>query len=297
MSAPFVTGLMGLAYGKYGPVLRGRNAKRYFDYIATDIAPEGKDIENGMGVLYVAKMLDTDPCDVPGIDCDGGDEPDEPGDEPNEPGDEPIFSGVKFDGENYVIRWRRQSEREFRILQVPSVIVVGNGEGDQAAAYDQIKRFVDSYPNNRAIVLTDEMGFASATHWFGQFLIYAAKNSGVDLTVEKVVGRDEQGRVFIASNFDKNAVNETMVRMIELDLPPEEYDQDKPKNRFLVRARWAVENKIGGGSVPEIEFDDEVGVYFTFIYSDRLRPSRDEIVKVKPFKDAILKQILTIEKQ
>jgi hypothetical protein len=88
MSAPFLSGLAGLAFGKHGPKVAGANMQPYLRAICEDLPPNGWDKYTGAGLPYISNILETDPCDVPGVDCSGQDDPgDDPGDQP---GDDPV---------------------------------------------------------------------------------------------------------------------------------------------------------------------------------------------------------------
>lgn len=297
MSAPFTSGLAALAYGKYGPVLQGSNMAAYLRHIATDLPPDGKDIQTGYGIKYIVQMLDTDPCDVPGIcDDDNPDNPEGPEDdpeEPNDPDDPEAANSVTFEGSDYVIRWQRQGESGFRILLIKGITVQGTGPGDAAQVYDEIKQFVDQYPNNRAIVVTPEMGYTDATWWYGQFMEYEARRKGISLQVELVKGQDEQGRQSIARDFDRAATNSTPVRLesVSLDAVAQ---RDDGKRAWLVRAMWAKKNKVGSRAVPITEFDDFAGVHYTYIVTDGQEPTKEMVQKSPPFRGAIIKEILSL---
>ena len=297
MAAPFLSGWAALAYGKYGPVLTGANMAKYARYCATDLPPDKRDDATGWGIAYVSKMLNTDPCDVPGIDCDGEEEPEEPEEEPEEPDNPGVQSNVSFEGNDYIIRWNRQGEQGFNILLVNSVTVSGSAAGDSKQAYDELKQFVDSYANNRAIVLTAQMGYTDAAWWYGQFMEYVAKQKGIDLQVDQVRAQDEQGRRTIATGFDRAAQNATGVRIESVDSDTQ-VDSEAPKQgRFLIRALWAVKNEVGSRATPTTEFEDYAGMYLTFAVSEGKRPTREEISKRPPFRGAILKEVLSIIKR
>lgn len=240
MAAPFISGLAGLAYGKYGPILQGRNMYIYLKYICDDIQPEGRDIETGYGIPYVINMLDTDPCSVPGIRCDDNpgeeppaddptDRPDEPAEEPDEPGEEPPAEDpeppapapeqntVSFTAEDgFFMRYRRQSESNFRLIYIPSISVSRTANTRSEQLYDETLQLVRDYFKSSAIVLRDQDDYMDAIYWVGQFLEYITKNKGEIVQVHEVVGRDESGRKGRVSTFDRADI-ETVYKATALD--------------------------------------------------------------------------------
>jgi len=239
MAAPFISGLAGLSYGKYGPILQGRNMYIYLKYICDDISPQGRDIQTGYGIPYVINMLETDPCSVPGISCDDNpgqqppaddptDRPDEPEDDPEDPGEEPPAdepappapspekNSVYFSVEDgFFMPYRRQSESSMSFIYIPSITVerTANIRADQL--YDQTLALVRAYFRNRAIIIRDQDDYMDAIYWVGQFLEYVTRNDGNIVQVLEVQGRDQSGRKGTVQVFDRAA--DTMFELTQND--------------------------------------------------------------------------------
>ena len=226
MAAPFITGLAGLAYGKYGPILQGRNMYIYLKYICDDLPPQGRDIETGYGIPYVINMLETDPCHVPGINCDDNpgeeppaEEPEDPVDEPDEPADEPPaedpeppapapeLNTVTFSVEDgFFMPYRRESDKDFTFIYIPSLTVTRTAGTPSDQIYDETLALVRDYFRSRAIVIRDQDDYMDMIYWVGQFLEYVTRNAGKGVQVLEVQGRDQAGRKGSVQVFDRAAV-------------------------------------------------------------------------------------------
>ena len=214
MASPFASAVAALAYGKYGPILQGEAMNIYLRHIATDISPTGRDNQTGYGIVWITSMLDKDPCDVPGIDCDGTTPPPPPNPDPTPdpdptpPDEEPTISYVAGISEGaFQMYWKRQSDTQFRVMVFTEIEWQGIYKGPEGEAFKAFQKQVISYFNNRALVLTDEMGEWSAAKWTGRFLEIISKINGAELEVERIVGRDENGNKYRAENSDiKSAV-------------------------------------------------------------------------------------------
>jgi hypothetical protein len=208
MASPFQSAVAALAYGKYGKVLQGSAMNTYLRYIATDIPPAGRDNQTGYGIVWITSMLDTDPCDVPGIVCDGTPPPPpnpdpDPDPNPTPPDEEPSISYIAgvSDGA-FQMYWKRQSETQFRVMVFTEIEWQGIYKGSESDAHKAFSKEIASYFNNRALVLTDEMGEWSAAKWTGRFLEIISKINGAEIEVEKIVGQDENGNKYRAENSD-----------------------------------------------------------------------------------------------
>jgi hypothetical protein len=214
MASPFASAVAALAYGKYGPVLQGEAMNIYLRHIATDISPIGRDNQTGYGIVWITSMLDKDPCDVPGIDCDGTTPPDPDPDPIPDPDPTPPTENLSYvagisDGA-FQMYWKRQSETQFRVMVFTDIEWQGIYKGTEADAHKAFSKEASLYFNNRALVLTDEMGEWSAAKWTGRFLEIISKINGAELEVESIVGRDENGNKYRAENSDiKSAVFST----------------------------------------------------------------------------------------
>lgn len=210
MASPFITGLAGLAYGKYGPILMGRNMNIYLNHICTDIPPQGLDKETGWGVPYVVKMLDTDPCSVPGISCDGGPNPPDPDPDPDPTPDPPVSftSSVTFEVDGEVFRYRGLSQTKFRLMKIDDLQVTVTCKCTEEQAYDTGKQLISDYFDFTAMAIPEDpaFGYSTTAWWIGQFLEYQARQKKVDLQVQSLQGTDDKGRNAIAVKFDKASV-------------------------------------------------------------------------------------------
>lgn len=223
MAAPFISGLAGLSYGKYGPILQGRNMYIYLKYICDDILPQGRDIQTGYGIPYVINMLETDPCSVPGIRCDDNpgedppaDDPDDPVDDPDDPSEDPPAddpeppapspenNSVYFTVEDgFFMPYRRESESQMSFLYIPSITVERTANIYAEQLYDQTLQLVKSYFQTRAIIIRDQDDYMDAIYWVGQFLEYITRNDGKLVQVIEVQGRDQAGRKGTVQVFDR----------------------------------------------------------------------------------------------
>lgn len=293
MASPFITGLACLSYGKYGPILQGHNMNTFLHAICTDVSPNGWDNQTGWGVPFVINMLNTDPCSVPGIDCE-----DDPVDDPVDPEEPEISSTVTFNTGGHIMRYRTESQQGWEILYISDMQVSADGSIPADELQELVEDFVDLYFNYRGIVLTDDMYFTDATWWTAQFLEYVGRNEGVPLQVSYIVGHDEYGHSNRQTGFDRATENATGVRMEEIDLSgPEKYTEEPaPLPRWLVRAEWVVDNTIGGPGRPSYKFDDSVGLYFSYIYSE-VEPNEKIVNRKPPFPGARVKSIISIQKR
>ena len=218
MADPFITGLCGLAYGKYGDVLQGRNMLKYINAICTDIDPNGFDKETGYGIPYVITMLDTNPCDV--IDC-GGTNPD-PDPDPPTPDPELNYVRVSMD-DGYLLNWKNKGETTWRIMSIPKVELeqVGNGSIDEL--YLNLDQFVPNYFLTSGIELAENMTAYDATKWAGIFLGIIADQKGLAVSPKYVEGIDKQTKaVYSVHDFSKNTTNDLStnsagVRLVTID--------------------------------------------------------------------------------
>ena len=301
MASPFITGLACLAYGKYGPVLQGYNMNTFLHAICTDVSPNGWDNQTGWGVPFVINMLNTDPCSVPGIDCedDPVDDPDDPGeDDPVDPEEPEISSSVTFNTGGHVMRYRTESQQGWEILYISDMQVSADGSIPVDELQEMVQDFIDNYFNYRGIVLTDIMKYTDATWWTAQFLEYVGRNEGVPIQVSYIVAHDEYGHSSRQTGFDKAATNATDVYIenVDLKLPDSFTEEPAPLPRWFIKAEWYVENEVGGGATPKSKFEDSVGLYYTSV-SYFKEPTEAVINKNPPFPGAEVKNIIAIYKR
>jgi len=217
MASPFIAGLSGLAYGKYGPVLQGRHMYTYLRYICDDIDPDGHDIETGYGIPYIINMLETDPCDVPGI-CDGGTPPDDPDPEPGDPVQDPpppsqVRSNVTYNHtDGHFMRWRYNDDEFWNLIYVEDVKLTALVAKPSGEAFDATEAFLDDYFLNRGIVLPDNYDFTRAVEYTGVFIELISKNEKIPIDVDYVTGRDEKGR-YTTMPVKSNATANVMYRL------------------------------------------------------------------------------------
>lgn len=202
-AAPLVAAETVIAWCKYGPKLSGDNMQTYLNYIATDVQPTGFDAETGHGLVYVAKILDTDPCGVPGVDCSGT-PPDNP-DNPDPPTDPSLYYAQGEAVQGFMIPWKYETDNEFRYLYVPSIEFEAVGESGEQEAYEQAYTFIEDFFKNRAIVLLPDMDWYSATKWTGRFINLVAANADIALEVKKITGKQSgSGMIYTATDFSWN---------------------------------------------------------------------------------------------
>jgi len=201
MSSPLAFGCWALAAAKWGEPLQDQeNARIYVSTIAEKL--NGTPEEVGAGIVFVEAIRQTDPCDVPGIDCDAGENPGEP-DEPD-PGPAPdpelAVSTNFFDG--FFMRWKVTGENGWRLLYVSDLRVEILGEQSAGANYQAFTNWLPSYFRNRGIEVPPGMDIADASFWTGQFLQYIAEQQGFVVGVDYITCRDEStGGRFYADGF------------------------------------------------------------------------------------------------
>ena len=146
--------------------------------------------------MFAQAILDTDPCDVAGIDCSGEDDPGDPQD-PTDP-DLYYAAGIADDG--FVIPWRYEGENNFRYLSVPAIKFEVVGDKGEQEAYEEAYTFIQDFFKNRAIVLLPDMDWYSATKWAGRFINLISENEGLAIEVKEVTGKGG-GFTYTATDF------------------------------------------------------------------------------------------------
>ena len=227
MASPFATATLALGMARYGEILHDQlYAGLYMGAIAKDIAPDGWDQMTGDGIVFVEAVRNTDPCDVPGIDCGGQDDPgddpgEDPGDDPGDtPGDGSLFTTIV--NQPYSMRWRHIGETAWRILTLHEAPVVMLSDQDADDAYLDLADWLPTYFRNRGIEVPAEMDVSNANFWTGQFLIYIAAQDGFELDLEYIICSDElTGGYFYADGFRAapaatRSVQATDVRLIDI---------------------------------------------------------------------------------
>jgi hypothetical protein len=197
MASPsFAAIFVGYARAKWGPVLLPDYPAlmQYYKKIAVQVG-NGDPQLYGFGYPYITAILDTKP------DSNTPDPPPPPPTDPPapEPGE---FYAAGIADAGYIMRWRYETETDFRLLYISRIEWETMGGGSEAEAYKAASDFIAKYFMNRAIVLPAEMGNYSATWWTGQFLEYIARNEKLYLQVYLVEGKDETGH-YRAIGFDK----------------------------------------------------------------------------------------------
>lgn len=197
MASPsFAAIFVGYARAKWGPVLLPDYPAlmQYYKKIAVQVG-NGDPALYGFGYPYIQAILDTKP------DSNTPDPPPPPPTDPPTPEPGEFYSAGISDA-GYIMRWRYETETDFRLLYIPRIEWETLGGGNEAKAYAAAAEFVEKFFANRAIVLPPEMGPYSATWWSGQFLEYVARNEKLSLQVYVVEGKDAQGH-YNAQGFDK----------------------------------------------------------------------------------------------
>lgn len=191
-----------------------------------DIAPEGWDQYTGHGSFKLSKLI----ADPPKQNPDEPEEPEEPSDpdEPDQPNDPPqppkITSEVRTvfgdDTAPLFFRYRRQSSGVFQRIRIDDLVCDITFHGTEEAAFEAAKTTVLNYFYYTAMVIPDDpaFGYETTAWWVGQFLEYQARQKGIALQVISLKGTDEQGRVALASGFDRAGFRKTQGGAILLQM-------------------------------------------------------------------------------
>lgn len=212
MAAPHVSGLVAIIASCF-PWMGLLDVERALFRYVHDIAPKGWDQYTGHGSFKLGQLI----ADPPQQGDDQPDEPDQPDnpDTPDEP-EEPTFTSdvrTRFGSVEDPLRFRirRQSENAFTWIKVTDLVVDIVAKGTEESAFDLAKKTVQDYFDLTAMVIPDDpaFGFETTTWWIAQFLEYQARQKSVALQAISIEGRDDAGRVALASGFDKAGFRKT----------------------------------------------------------------------------------------
>jgi hypothetical protein len=175
---------VGYARAKWGPQRLPDYAAlmAYYKQIAVQVG-NGDPNLYGFGYPYIEAILNT----APGTPTPPDDPTDPP---PPTPGT--YFTAGTTDA-GFMMPWKREGEQDFKYLYVPSISFHSVGDKGEDETHAEALAFIQDYFQSRAIVLTVDMDWYSATKWTGRFLNLVAKNEGLLIEVQEITGKDMSG--------------------------------------------------------------------------------------------------------
>jgi hypothetical protein len=201
MASPFVMACVVIAKSKWGPKLKGtEQMKKYFAWIGSDLGTPGRDDLYGNGLIYVQRILDSDPAKMPGYN------PGDPGTPPPPPTAPiiPVKPGatVYLNFPTYYIQaWRTQGMQNVLKLSCRFKLEITSNkyaEDVWPVVNDAIRRNFE----NQYIITSNETDYHQAGIWAQHFLLlFFQKDTniqklGLKINVTNVEGFDEQKRCF-----------------------------------------------------------------------------------------------------
>lgn len=208
MASPFVMACVVIAKSKWGPKIKGTaQMKQYLGWIAADLGAAGRDDLYGYGLVYIQRILDSDPVKMPGYNPDPGN----PGPPPPPPPTDPVIpvkpnNTVHLNFPAYYIQnWKTQdSENTFKLhcrfwLQIQSNKYA---EDVWPVVNDALRRnFEQQY-----MVVRNEDDYHDVGLWAAHFLNFffqrdqAINALGLKITVTRVEGFNEQQYCYDIAN-------------------------------------------------------------------------------------------------
>lgn len=195
MAAPFATALVTIAHSRWpGKLANKWQVENYFQHIATDLTPEGRDDLTGWGIAYVRAILDTDPATI-------GDQPDpdpdpkpDPDPEP-EPDPDPVVKPKRtftYELPMYEMKWRIQKEDAVHRVGVVMRVEISDTQLAEKT-YDQVRAAADQFFNYSALYLSKDSDYDDAAFWTAYFFRLLLRDK-LDILPVHVVGYDEDLR-------------------------------------------------------------------------------------------------------
>lgn len=213
MASPFLYSCVVIAKSKWGPKLKGtEQMKKYLAWVAQDLGQAGKDDLYGWGLIYIQRILDSDPAKMP-----GSTPPPDTGD-PTPPTD-PVIPDKKMNAVSlyfpkyHTQNWKTQgSENQFKLtcrftLQVSSTKYAED-------SWDVLDKVITSYFPRQYMVTPNDNDFHDVGIWSAHFLkMYLDKEPeiqklGLKIIVTRVEGQDERGRAYDITNPKANLNNQ-----------------------------------------------------------------------------------------
>lgn len=198
MASPFVMACVVIAKSKWGPKIKGTaQMKQYLAWISADLGTPGRDDLYGNGLIYIQRILDSDPAKMPGYTPDPGNPP------PPPPNPDPVIpvkpqNTVQLNFPAYYIQnWKTQgSENTFKLhirfwLQVSSNKYA---EDVWPVVNDALLRNFE----NQFLVVRDQDDYHDAALWSAHFLNFflekdqAVNKLGLKITVTRIEGFTDQ---------------------------------------------------------------------------------------------------------
>lgn len=195
MATPFLAGAAVIALSKWGIQRIPNQAalEAYFQRVATDINPPGRDNDTGWGVVFIQRILDTEP--------QGGTPPPPP--PPPPPTDPtPVIQAVTVLTDGYIIRWARAGEQGLRAMNIAEIELYADGKTAEESV-DRARQYAREFFSSHSIQVPANMNLVDAAWWAGQFFEYWGKNNGKPVQVLTLRANDEQGRSVIVTGFDR----------------------------------------------------------------------------------------------
>lgn len=206
MASPFVMACIVIAKSKWGPKLKGTiQMKKYLAYIGADLGAPGRDDIFGNGLIYVQRILDMDPANMPGYD------PGDPGNPPPPPPTDPVIPvkpnntiWVNFPA-YYIQEWKTQGSTESYKLHCRFNLQITSNKYAEDV-WPTVNEVIKRNFQNQYLVVRDEDDYHDVGLWAQHFLkMYLDRDAdilklGLKITVTNVEGFDEQQRCYDIPN-------------------------------------------------------------------------------------------------
>lgn len=207
MASPFLYSCVVIAKSKWGPKLKGTDQMRkYLAWVAQDLGQAGRDDLYGWGLIYIQRILDSDPMKMPGYS------PGNPGNPPPPPPNpDPIIpdkktnTAILFFPKHHTQNWKTQgSQNSFKLACRFTIQVTSTKFAEDS--WDALDRITTSYFLRQYMVTPNDNDYHDVGIWAAHFLkMYLDKEPeiqklGLKITVTRVEGYDERGRAYDIPN-------------------------------------------------------------------------------------------------
>lgn len=209
MASPFLYSCVVIAKSKWGPKLKGtEQMKKYLAWVAQDLGQAGKDDLYGWGLIYIQRILDSDPAKMPGsippTDPGNPTPPPTPPTDPVIPDKKPNTVSLFFPKEHTQV-WKTQgSQNSFKLTCRFTLQVTSTKYAEDS--WDALDRVITPYFQRQYMVVSADNDFHDVGIWSAHFLkMYLDKEPeiqklGLKIIVTRVEGQDEQGRAYDIAN-------------------------------------------------------------------------------------------------
>lgn len=205
MASPFLYSCVVIAKSKWGPKLKStEQMKKYLGWVAQDLGQAGKDDLYGWGLIYIQRILDSDPDKMPGSTPtpDPGNPP--PPTNPVIP-DKKTNTATLYFPKYHFQAWKTQgSENSFKLACRFTIQVTSTKYAEDS--WDALDKIITPYFLRQYMVTPNDNDYHDVGIWAAHFLkMYLDKDPeiqklGLKLNVTRVEGYDERGRAYDIPN-------------------------------------------------------------------------------------------------